>query len=110
LGSQRKREESSTNFLPLPREEGVRKFLGLTHDLLDTSEEGEGVEDVVKELSLEANSCFRCLNALQGEILVEDIPQKDEPEAELCINDMKVTYCDHGHFERCEEPLLFELG
>jgi len=86
------------------------KFLGLTHDLLDTSEEGESVEDVVKELGLEANSCFRCLNALQGEVLVEDIPQKDETEAELCINEMKVTYSDHGHFERCKEPFLLELG
>ena len=50
------------------------KCLGLTHDLLDTSEEGEGIEDVMKELGLEANSCIGCFARLQREVLVEDEP------------------------------------
>ena len=87
------------------------KCLGLTHDLLDTSEEGEGIEDVMKELGLEANPCFGCFATLQGEVLVEDEPQKDETEAKLRISmTYGMTYCDHCHFKRCKEPLLLQLG
>jgi len=62
------------------------KCLGLTHDLLDTCKEGESVEDVMKELGLEANSCSGCFATFQGEVLVEDESQKDETEAKLSIN------------------------
>ena len=88
-GSERSRPRISCHCLE--DREGVRNQRNLTHDLLDTCEEGEGVENAVKKLGLEArrSSCYICFATLQGEVLIEYKPKKEETQAELKVYDMR---------------------